>query len=220
MTFPASGVLQVQWLPTFLAVLLALPQNLSAQQPAGQPQQPNVLPAVQTLKILVLAGNGATNDLETGIMSPLVVQVLDQNSRPVEGAQVVFRFPLRGPGAEFPNQQTSQTARTNADGQAAAVGWVANKEAGPFQVQVSVSRGNELGSATVSMTNTSRVVSQSQVKPKKKTSKWVKIGIIAAIAAGVTVGVVLGTQGGGGGGGSNTTTVTASPGSPTIGGPH
>jgi hypothetical protein len=209
----------VQWLPPFLAVLLALPPNLAAQQPAAQPQQPVVLPTVQTLKVLVLAGNGATNDLDSGITSPLVVQILDQNSRPVEGAQVVFRFPLRGPGAEFPNQQTSQTARTNADGQAAAVGWVANKEAGSFQVQVSASRGNELGAATIPMTNTSRTISQGNVKPKKKSSKWVKIGIIAAIAAGVTVGVVLGTQGGGGGG-SNTTTVTASPGSPTIGGPH
>jgi hypothetical protein len=218
MIFPARGVLRVQWLPPFLAVLLALPPNLAAQQPAAQPQQPVVLPAVQTLKILILAGNGATNNLETGIMSPLVVQVLDQNSRPVECAQVVFRFPLRGPGAEFPNLQTSQTARTNADGQAAAVGWVANKEAGSFQVQVSASRGNELGSATITMTNASRIVSQDQVKHKSKSSKWVKIGIIAAVAAGVTVGVVLGTRGGGGG--PNTTTVTASPGSPTIGGPH
>ena len=113
-------------------------------------------------------------------MSPLVVQVLDQNSRPVDGAQVVFRFPLRGPSAVFPNQQTSQTARTNADGQAAAVGWVANNQAGSFQVQVSASRGNELGSATISMTNATRVVPEDQTKHKSKwSSKWVKIGIIA-----------------------------------------
>ncbi len=150
-------------------------------------------------------------------MSPLVVQILDQNSRPVDGAQVVFRFPLRGPSAVFPNQQTSQTARTNADGQAAAVGWVANKEVGSFQVQVSASRGNELGSATISMTNATRVVAEAQTKHKSKwSSKWVKIGIIAG-AAGIAAGVVLATRGGGG---SGNTTVTVSPGSPTIGGPH
>jgi hypothetical protein len=217
MIFSSNGGLRVRWLSPFLAVLLALPQNASAQQPVAPQQQPIPLPTVQTLKVLPLAGNGATNDLERGIMSPLVVQILDQNSRPVDGAQVVFRFPLRGPSAVFPNQQTSQTARTNADGQAAAVGWVANKEVGSFQVQVSASRGNEVGSATITMANATRVVAEVQAKHKSKwSSKWVKIGIIAG-AAGIAAGVVLATRGGGG---SSNTTVTVSPGSPTIGGPH
>lgn len=217
MTFSANRDLGVRWLPPFLAVLLALPPQVAAQQPAAPQQQPIALPTVQSLKVLPLAGNGATNDLERGVMSPLVVQVLDQNSRPVDGAQVVFRFPLRGPSAVFPNQQTSQTARTNADGQAAAVGWVANKEVGSFQVQISASRGNELGSATITMSNATRVVAEVQPKHKSK-SKWIKIGIIAGAAAGVAIGVVLATRGGGGGSGK--TTVTVSPGSPTIGGPH
>ena len=218
MKFPANGGLRARWLSPFLTVLLALPSNLAAQQPTAPEQQPIPLPTVQTLKVLPLAGNGATNDLERGIMSPLVVQVLDQNSRPVDGAQVVFRFPLRGPSAVFPNLQTSQTARTNADGQAAAVGWVANKEVGSFQIQVSASRGNELGSATITMTNATRIVPEDQAKHKSKwSSKWVKIGIIAG-AAGIAAGVVLATRGGGGG--SSNTTVTVSPGSPTIGGPH
>lgn len=217
MIFSSNEGLRTRWLPPFLAVLLAFPPHLAAQQPTPLQQQPIPLPAVQTLKVLPLAGNGATNDLERGIMSPLVVQILDQNSRPVDGAQVVFRFPLRGPSAVFPNQQTSQTARTNADGQAAAVGWVANKEVGSFQVQVSASRGNELGSATLTMTNATRVVAEGQPKHKSK-SKWIKIGIIAGAAAGVAIGVVLATRGGGGGSGN--TTVTVSPGSPTIGGPH
>lgn len=217
MKVSTNGGLRSPWLPTFLAVLLSLPSNLGAQQPTAPQQQPIALPTVQTLKVLPLAGNGASNDLALGIMAPLVVQVLDQNSRPVDGAQVVFRFPLRGPSAVFPNQQTSQTARTNADGQAAAVGWVANKEVGSFQIQVSASRGNELGSAIITMTNATRVAPEQQTKHKSKwSSKWVKIGIIAG-AAGIAAGVVLATRGGGGSGNS---TVTVSPGSPTIGGPH
>jgi hypothetical protein len=205
-----------RWLPTFLAAILALPPSLLAQQPVVQQpaQPPESLPAVESLKVMPLAGNHAMNDLERRVMAPLVVQVLDQNARPVEGAQVVFRFPLNGPGAEFSNHQPSQTVRTNVDGQAAAVGWMA-RESGSFQVHVTVSRGNELGETTVFMTNVNRVVGDGQEKHKTWWSnKWAKIAVIAG-AAGVVTAVILLTRGG-----SSTKTVTASPGSPTIGGPQ
>jgi hypothetical protein len=215
MRFPTNeGFKAHRLLPTFLAVLLALPPHLLAQQPPAQPPvvSPEPLPAVENLRVLPLAGNHAMNDLERRIMSPLVVQVLDQNARPVEGAQVVFRFPLNGPGAEFPNRQPAQTARTNADGQASAVGWMA-RELGTFEVHVTVSRGNELGETTISMTNVAKLVEG--VKEKHKTwwsHKWAKVAVIAG-AAGVAVAVVLLTR-------SSTKTVTATPGSPTIGGPQ
>jgi hypothetical protein len=210
MTSTISLGCQAPRLATFLAVLLALPPCLLAQQPA----QSETLPAVENLKVIPLAGNHAMNDLERRVMAPLVVQVLDQNARPVEGAQVVFRFPLTGPGAEFSNHQPSQTVRTNADGQAAAIGWMA-RESGSFEVHVTVSRGNELGETIVSMTNVNRVVGDGQEKHKTWWSnKWAKIAVIAG-AAGVATAVILLTRGG-----SNTKTVTASPGSPTIGGPQ
>jgi hypothetical protein len=212
----SSGVGQ-QCLPVLLSVILILPPHLLGQQPTA-PAQPPTFPTVQSLTVIPLAGNLGVNDLERGVMTPLVVQVLDQNSRPVEGAQVIFRFPLNGPSAEFPNKQTSQTVRTNADGQAAAVGWVANREVGSFQVQVTATRGNELGSVSMTMTNANRIVGAGGAKDKHKSvwsSKWTKIAIVAG-AAGAVAGIVLATRSGNGGG----TTVTASPGSPTIGGPH
>jgi len=167
---------------------------------------------------MTLIGDRGFNDLERRVMTPLVVQVLDQDARPIEGAEVVFRFPLKGPSAEFPNHETSQTVRTNADGQAAAVGWMANSELGSFKVQITASRANEIGSATISMTNVTRITGNEQDQHKSRwSSKWAKIAIVG-VAAGVVAGVVLATRGGGSG--SNTTTVTATPGSPTIGGPH
>jgi hypothetical protein len=202
---------------TILAFLLALPPNLLAQQPAVP--QPVQLPAVQSLKLIPLAGNNAMNDMERRIMAPLVVQVLDQNSRPVEGAQVVFRFPLKGPGAEFPNQQTAQTVRSNADGQAAAMGWMA-REVGTFEVRVNASRGNEIGETVITMTNVTKFVGDGKEKHKSWWSnKWAKVAVIAG-AAGVTVAVILLTRGGGSKASTPTPTVTAIPGSPTIGGPQ
>jgi hypothetical protein len=217
MRFPTSeGFKSCRILPVFLAAVLAIPSSLFAQQPPAQPPviSPESLPVVESLKVLPLAGNHAMNDLERRIMSPLVVQVLDQNARPVEGAQVVF--PLNGPGAEFANKQPAQTARTNADGQASAVGWTA-RELGTFQVHVTVSRGNELGETIISMTNVARVVEGAKEKHKTWWShKWAKVAVIAG-AAGVVVAVVLLTRGSSG---TSGTTVTATPGSPTIGGPQ
>jgi hypothetical protein len=65
------------------------------------------------------------------------------------------------------------------------------------------------------MTNVNRVVGDGQEKHKTWWSnKWAKIAVIAG-AAGVVTAVILLTRGG-----SSTKTVTASPGSPTIGGPQ
>ena len=210
------GLQTWHWLPQVLSVLLALPPNLGAQQPADSVKPMASLPVVQSFKVMALAGEGELNDLERKVMAPLVVDVLDQNGRPVEGAAVVFRFPLNGPSASFSNGEKAKTVRSNADGQAAAVGWMANGEVGKFQVRVNASRGNELGEAVISMSNVTRITEDTKSKGKHKSlwsSRWVKIAIVAG-AAGAVAGIVLATRGG------STPTVSASPGSPTIGGPR
>jgi hypothetical protein len=210
-----------RYLSQLLALFLALPPMAGSQvlspevKPGAQGQ------TIQNLKVVPLAGNRENNDLERRMMAPLVVQVLDQDKRPVEGAAVVFQFPSSGPGATFANQQNSKTFRTNADGQAAAVGWVANNQAGTFQVKVSASRGNEVGETTISMTNVTRVMGDRKEKPGHWwSSKWAKIGIIA-VAAGTATAIILATRGSGS---SSTSTpgpvIIASPGAPTIGGPQ
>jgi hypothetical protein len=195
------------------------PAQPGAQPPAaGAPAQPLAqLPVEQSLKILVLAGNGEMNDLERRVMAPLVVQVLDRDDRPVEGADVVFRFPINGPGATFATGKTSETARTNAGGQAAALNWMANGQIGKFQVHVTASYGNQVGETTVSMINVMRVVPE-VAKGKAAgwwSHRWVKIAVIGGAAA-IVVGVVLATRGGSKSSGS---TITIAPGSPTVGAP-
>jgi hypothetical protein len=181
------------------------------------------LPTVQNLKVIALAGGGEMNDLQRRIMAPLVVQVLDNNDRPVEGADVVFRFPLDGPSAAFPNGRPSQTVRSNPQGQAAAINWTANSQVGTFQVHVTASYGNQIGETTLSMTNVTTITAQMKKNQEKHkrfwSSKWFKIGVAVAAAA-VVVGVVLATRGG-----SSTTTTSTQPtvtvtvGPPVLGGP-
>jgi hypothetical protein len=205
-----------RYLSQLLVVFLALPPMAGSQALSPAPGQ-----TTQNLKVIPLAGNRENNDLERRMMAPLVIQVLDQDQRPVEGATVVFQFPTSGPGATFANQQNSKTFRTNADGQVAAVGWNANNQAGTFQVKVSASRGNEVGETTISMTNVTRVIGDRKEKSRHWwSSKWAKIGIVA-VAAGTATAIILATRGSSS---SSTSTagpvIIASPGAPTIGGPQ
>ncbi|MGB6941364.1 MAG: hypothetical protein WBE37_03055 [Bryobacteraceae bacterium] len=220
-------------------MLLVVAQIQAAEPAAAQPQTPAAapqagtppaasnpapaqplaqLPVEQSLKILVLAGNGEQNDLERRVMAPLVIQVEDQNDRPVEGANVIFRFPINGPSATFAGGKSSVTARTNGTGQAAAVNWMANGQVGTFQVHVNASYGNQVGETTVSMTNAARVVAEAKKSTAKSwwSHRWVKIAVIGGVAAAVAIGVVLATRGGGKSSGS---TVTIIPGSPGVGVP-
>jgi hypothetical protein len=233
-----------RYLPVALAGLLAITQTQAAEQaavpaqaapaqavpaqaapvqtprPAGAPVQPLAqLPVEQSLNIRVLAGNNEMNDLERRVMAPLVIQVTDRDERPVDTAEVVFRFPISGPGAAFAGGKTAQTVRTNSDGQAAALNWMANGQVGKFQVHVTATYGNQVGETTLTMTNVTRVV---EVKQKTKAAswwshRWVKIAVIGGVAAAVGIGVFLATRGGSKS--SSGSTVTIGPGSPTVGAP-
>ena len=244
MHHPANGNLLTRcWLPQVLAGILivtpvyadeqapAAPQNPPAasqpapvppQTPANAPAKPMApLPVIKNLKLLVLAGNGEMNDLERRVMASLVVQVLDQNDRPVEGAEVVFRFPLNGPGAAFTGGKTSQTVRTTGTGEAAAVNWMANGEVGAFEVHVTATYGNEVGETTVKMSNVTRIVESARKGFKQAhwySPTWVKIAIIAGVA-GAAAGIILATRGGSHSSTSGTVPITVTPGSPTVGHP-
>jgi hypothetical protein len=226
-------------LARILIVLLPIVPVLAGQQspgpgqtpappsssPSPQPGQPaSTLPVVQGLKMVILAGKGEMNDLERHVMAPLVVEVLDQNDRPVEGAEVVFRFPINGPGAVFPGGKTSQTSRTNGQGQAAAMNWTANNQVGAFDVHVTASYGNQSGETTVSMSNVNRIVEENKKTQKNAnwwSPRWVKLAILGGTVA-LAAGVVLATRGGSSA--ATTTaappTITITPGPPTVGGPH
>jgi hypothetical protein len=244
MHHPANGNLLTRcWLPQVLAAILivtpvyadeqapAAPQNPPAasqpapvppQTPANAPAKPMApLPVIKNLKLLVLAGNGEMNDLERRVMASLVVQVLDQNDRPVEGAEVVFRFPLNGPGAAFTGGKTSQTVRTTGTGEAAAVNWMANGEVGAFEVHVTATYGNEVGETIVKMSNVTRIVESARKGAKQAhwySPTWVKIAVIGGVA-GAVAGIFLATRGGSHSSTSGTVPITVTPGSPTVGHP-
>lgn len=239
---PLSRRLRRRWLPRALAVLLVVTQIQAAEQaaapsqvPAATPQtstpptpqspapaaptpaQPLAqLPVEQSLKLRVLAGNGEMNDLERRVMAPLVVQVVDQNERPLEGAEVVFRFPINGPSATFPGGKSSLTVRTSGTGQAPALNWMANGQVGTFEVHVNASYGNQVGEITFPMSNVTRISDEKKTAKHESlwSHRWFKIAVIGGAAA-IAIGIVLATRGGKSG-----STVTINPGPPNVGAPQ
>ena len=119
-----------------------MPPRTQAQQapglnPAGTAQTPNPsLRPAESLRILVLEGQGASHDIRERVSASPVVEVRDDNGQPVEGADVVFELPAVGPGGSFAGQRFSATARTNEQGQA-TVTFMPNLETGRFNIRVS-----------------------------------------------------------------------------------
>jgi hypothetical protein len=208
-----------------VVLMLVLPAWSSAQQaPPAAPAKPMApLSTIQNLRIIPLAGAGEMNDLARRVMASLVVEVLDQNDRPIEGAEVVFRFPIKGPSATFANDRPARTVRSDAQGQAAALNWTANSETGTFQVHVTASYANQVGETDITMSNVATITDAMRKKKEQKphfwSSKKFKIGVVVAAAA-ITVGVVLATRGSSSSTTSAPPTVTISVGPPVLGGSH
>lgn len=194
------------------------PQAPASQTPAqapapAQPQAPIApLPTVQSLKVLVLEGNKSINNISRHIGIQPIVEVRDENDQPVEGAVVVFRLPPSGPGGSFPGNSPTLKVGTNAQGQAAASGFVPNDQQGRFDIHVTASYENRTGETTVSQTNSLNNLSRLVITQKKPLwrSKWVLIGVGAAVAGGIVLALTLS-------GGSSKQQVAITPGAVTIG---
>lgn len=124
------------------SVLLALPAPLlRGQAPAAPPRG---------LQIMILDGEGALNNIQERTAREPIVQVQDQNHKPVAGAAVLFALHpgAAGAGGTFANGATSLSVTTDANGIARGQGLTPNNLHGSWQIQVTASIGN-LTAATV-----------------------------------------------------------------------
>ncbi|HWF11050.1 MAG TPA: hypothetical protein VG297_21425 [Bryobacteraceae bacterium] len=161
-----------------------------SQPPAPvTPQTPIApIPTVEDLKVLVLEGQRSMNNTASHVGVQPVVEVRDQNDRPVEGATVVFRLPPSGAGGTFGGNSLTFTSRSNAQGQAAASGFIPNDQLGRFDIHVTATLQNRIGQATISETNTPNSLSVVEPAPKRVPlyrKKYFLIGVAAAVAVGV-----------------------------------
>jgi hypothetical protein len=167
------------------------------------------------LRVVIVEGNGAVNDIGAGTAVEPVVRIEDVNGQPLAGAMVVFTLPETGPGGVFADGSRSLIVHTDLKGLAVARGLQPNKTEGPFEIRVDASFQGLTASASISQTNVVPIVVPAAKPPSKKGLLYAIIGGVAAAA-----GVLAASAGGGNGGGTApppATTVSA--GSPTVGPP-
>lgn len=156
-----------QFLTIFLLISFPL-QSLIAPMMA-QPAAPS------GLRISILDGEGAINNIKQRTAREPIVQIEDENHKPVSGALVLFASPDRGPGLVFANGSKTAMVYTDSKGQAAARGIKPNQIAGTFEIKVTVSYQG-LTAATV--------IHQSNIMPK---AAGYSSGKLLAIAGAVGV---------------------------------
>ena len=137
-----------------IAALLAIEPSapLFAQLAAGPPKG---------LQIMILDGEGALNNIHDRTAREPIVQVQDENHKPVAGALVLFTVHggTSGASATFSNGLTTLSVTTDAEGKAVAHGLQANQNSGAFQISVTATSG-PLSASTV--INENNVVPQVQ----------------------------------------------------------
>jgi len=193
-----------------LAGSLALPLTpvVHAQAPA------------HTLNLVIVEGDGAINNLRQRTAREPIVQVEDENHKPVAGAAVLFLLPDRGAGGTFADGSHSLSVVTNAQGRAAARGIHLNGTQGQFQIEVSASYQGMTATTTISQSIAVGAAGAGAGGAAAGAAISAKVIVIIAIAAAAAAGgAIYATHSGGSSSSPANTGTTITPGTGTVGAP-
>lgn len=179
--------------------------------------------AATGLRINIVEGEGAINNVRQRVNREPIVQVEDNNRKPVAGAVVIFFLPDQGASGTFADGSRMLMTVTDNQGRAVARGIRPNNQSGPMQIRVTASFQGLTASSVISQTNVAAsAASGASGAGLSAGAKW---AIILGIAGGAAAaGAVIATHSGGG---SSSPTSPSSPspivitpgGTPTVGGP-
>ncbi len=174
-------------------------------------------PAPTKLNIVIVEGEGAINSVRQRVAREPVIQVEDENHKPIAGAAITFLLPNQGAGATFANGSRSLTVLTDDKGQAIARGLKPNNINGQYEVRVNASYRGQTASTTVKQTNSITAVA---VAGGISAKLLIILAVAGAAAAGGAIAATRGGGGGGGGGGGAIPPTILTPGTPTVGAPR
>lgn len=186
----------VSALLVYVLIVLCVVPPLGAQDAAQGP-------VPTKLNIEIIEGDGAVNNIRLRTAREPIVQVTDENHKPVAGALVLFTTPGKGASGLF-NGANTLSVTTDAQGRAVAQGFQSNAIKGKFQIRVDASYRGVHAQRTLGQANAGAALGLTA-----------KILIITAIAAGAAAGGIIAANSGGG---TKPTIITAGP--PTVGGPR
>jgi len=159
---------------------------------AGAPKQQLVSQA-GTLKITVVEGEGAKNNIRSRTAVSPVVEVKDTTDKPVVGAEVVFQLPMLGPSGVFNGWLKTQTVRTDEQGRALVTGYTPNTESGRFNIKVTATAGTQTGTVVIAQSNVVNGSGGSVSNGVNRSRTWKILAVVGGAA--IAGGVVAATRG-------------------------
>jgi hypothetical protein len=158
-----------------LSVSTAFPQEIS-----GSSQ----------LQIKILEGEGAVNNVRQRDAREPIVQIHDENHKPISGALVIFTLPDSGPSGTFVNGAKVFSVETDGAGRAAGQGLTRNEMAGNYQLRVDAQYRGNTARATIHQTNS--IESTSSPSHNRKHASHRRVVIISvAVASGLVVALLI-----------------------------
>jgi hypothetical protein len=162
--------------------------------------------SIGQIKIIIMEGDGAINNIRQRTTREPIVQVEDENHKPVAGALVVFTLPDSGAGGTFANGAKSTMVYSDKNGQAKARGYNPGQVAGAFQIKVAASFKGLTAAGVINQSNAAATAAAAGGISAKV------IAIIAVAGAAAAAGAVIATH-------QKQQPTTVSIGTPTVGRP-
>lgn len=187
-------------LRSFLALFLST--LLAAQQDAPPSK----------LNLIVIEGDGAINNVKQRVTREPIVQVEDENRKPVAGAVVAFTLPNQGASGSFVNGSRMLTVTTDANGRATMSGMRANNVPGKMEIRVNASHRGQSASTTLTATNIAAAGAA--------IATGTLVTILAVVGGAAAAGIAVAATRGNGTTTPASTPTVVSPGSPSVGPPR
>jgi hypothetical protein len=204
----SDGGIGMRYLTFLLTGLLALP--FPPPLPAAPPS-----PA---LNLVIVEGEGAINNIRQRTAREAIVQVEDENHKPVAGAVVAFTLPSNGASGTFANNARTVTTITDNQGRA-SVRMRPNNVQGKYQMNVTASNAGQIATGVITQTNALLVGAAAGAAGVGISAKLIAIIAVAgAAAAGGTAYAVTRSNGNSSTTGPTATTINAGAG--TVGPPR
>lgn len=162
-------------------------------------------PGSNGLHLVVVSGNNGINSLKKKITVRPVVRVLDGTDHPLEGVLVTFTAPLSGAGVDFGGGKRTTFLVSDKDGRATPASVKAVNE-GPFVYRIRAIYQEQEATETLAQTNVQSEASTGEATPQASRTpttgaardhrfpSWGYAALIGGAAAGIGLGVALGTR--------------------------
>jgi len=143
------------------------------------------------LSIVVVEGDGAINNIKQRTSRETIVEVQDENHRPVAGAAVAFLLPNDGAGGAFAGGAKSATLVTDSAGRVTMPSFRPNNVTGNYQIRVTASSAGRQATIMIAQSNAIGAAAAAGGAAAAGISAKTII-IIAAVAAAGAAGAAVG----------------------------